>query len=74
MQEITQEIRDKVVSTRIHQLFLNTKSLPLESLNHLLRTLIQRCKDSNEDVNIVLSLEILTNSILSNSNRLATDD
>ncbi|CAG9315835.1 GBF1 [Blepharisma stoltei] len=74
MQELTQELREKVIGTGIHQIFLNTKSLPLESLNYLLRTLIQRCKDSNEEVNIVLSLELLTNSILSNAIRLEVSE
>jgi len=71
MQEIKQELRNKVENTGLHLLFKNTKALPLESLNYLLKTLMQRCKDSVEDINVVLCLELLSSGVLANAQRLS---
>jgi brefeldin A-resistance guanine nucleotide exchange factor 1 len=70
MLEMRTELKVKVTGTGIQILFFNTKALGVESFNYLIKTLISRIKDATEEIHTVLCLELFTNAIISNHNRL----
>jgi Sec7 domain len=70
LQEMVFEVKEKISSTGLHLLFLNTKTLELDSMNSYLACLLQKCKNETEEVSIVLCIELLTNAVLSNIGRL----
>lgn len=70
LQEMQSEVKEKILSSGIHILFSNSKSLDTESLSSFIQCLLQKCKSETDEVSIVLLIEILVGSVISNISRL----
>lgn len=70
LQEMQNEVKEKIFSSGIHILFSNSKSLDSESLSSFIQCLLQKCKSETDEVSIVLLIEILAGSVISNINRI----
>ena len=70
LQEMTAEVKEKILASGIHILFASSKSLEIDSLGSYIGALIQKCKSETEDVSVVLCIELVTSAVLANSGRL----
>ena len=58
------ELAITVARTEIHTFFMASKIMTPDSAGHLIKNLLQYAKESQEEKNIVLSLELITNIYL----------
>ena len=71
LQEMISEVKEKIFSTGLHLLFTSSKTLELDSLNSYISALLQKCKSETDEVSIVLCIELLISSVLSNMSRIS---
>lgn len=70
LQEMISEVKEKIHTSGIHILFVSSKNLELEGLASYIANLLQKCKAETDEISIVLCLELITSTVLSNFSRL----
>ena len=70
LMEMQKEVKDKIHSAGVHILFTSSKTLDLKGLQSFIKCLRKRCKTEPDEVAVVLCIELLTGSIISNATRL----